>query len=78
MTFEAKDNRTVQDTKTAMKSLLYKSKDCLYENKNLLVSLACSLLYSAVLLFSVIAQPVMETGGQKMPDEWIDKDTDIK
>jgi oligogalacturonide lyase len=25
--------------------------------------------------FVVFAQPVMETGGQKMPDEWIDKDT---
>lgn len=24
---------------------------------------------------TVTAQPVMETGGQKMPDEWIDKDT---
>lgn len=23
----------------------------------------------------IVAQPVMETGGQKMPDEWIDKDT---
>jgi oligogalacturonide lyase len=27
---------------------------------------------------SVLAQPVMETGGQKMPDEWIDKDTHHK
>src|SRR5258705_8954574 len=26
----------------------------------------------------VFAQPVMETGGQKMPDEWIDKDTKHK
>ena len=25
-----------------------------------------------------VAQPVMETGGQKMPDEWIDKDTHHK
>ena len=24
---------------------------------------------------SLYAQPVMETGGQKMPDEWIDKST---
>jgi oligogalacturonide lyase len=24
---------------------------------------------------SVFSQPVLETGGQKMPDEWIDKDT---
>jgi len=27
---------------------------------------------------SVFAQPVMETGGQKMPDEWIDKSTGHK
>jgi oligogalacturonide lyase len=26
----------------------------------------------------VIAQPILETGGQKMPDEWIDKDTKHK
>src|SRR6478672_3146823 len=26
----------------------------------------------------LIAQPVLETGGQKMPDEWIDKDTHHK
>jgi oligogalacturonide lyase len=26
----------------------------------------------------LLAQPVMETGGQKMPDEWIDKDTKHK
>ena len=24
---------------------------------------------------TVFAQPLLETGGQKMPDEWIDKDT---
>ncbi len=30
------------------------------------------------LLNTVHAQPVMETGGQKMPDEWIDKDTKHK
>lgn len=28
--------------------------------------------------FSPIAQPVMETGGQKMPNEWVDKDTKHK
>lgn len=28
--------------------------------------------------FSLYAQPVMETGGQKMPDEWIDKSTEHK
>lgn len=27
---------------------------------------------------TILAQPVMETGGQKMPDEWIDKDTKHK
>ena len=33
----------------------------------------------AILLsFSAFAQPVMETGGQKMPAEWIDKDTKRK
>lgn len=38
--------------------------------KNALL-LACSLTG----LLSLAAQPVLETGGQKMPDEWIDKDT---
>jgi len=35
------------------------------------------LLTIAILHFSVMlyAQPLLETGGQKMPDEWIDKDT---
>jgi len=34
---------------------------------------------AAVLFSSVLcAQPVMETGGQKMPNEWIDKDTHHK
>lgn len=28
--------------------------------------------------YSALAQPVMETGGQKMPDEWIDKTTGHK
>lgn len=38
------------------------------------------LLISGLALSSsfVFAQPVMETGGQKMPDEWIDKDTKHK
>lgn len=39
----------------------------------------CLLIVSLVLLSKfVFAQPVMETGGQKMPDEWIDKDTKHK
>src|SRR5215208_7186603 len=32
-------------------------------------------LFFLLLSFSAIAQPVLETGGQKMPNEWIDKDT---
>lgn len=32
----------------------------------------------AVTALSLSAQPVMETGGQKMPDEWIDKSTGHK
>jgi oligogalacturonide lyase len=40
--------------------------------------------YSLIFFFTIItipvlyAQPVMETGGQKMPDEWIDKSTGHK
>jgi oligogalacturonide lyase len=39
--------------------------------------LSLSLLASAILPLAAISQslPAMETGGQKMPDEWIDKDT---
>ena len=33
------------------------------------------LCLSLSLTFPVQAQPVLETGGKKMPDEWIDKDT---
>jgi oligogalacturonide lyase len=36
-----------------------------------------SLLF-LLLFISAGAQPVLETGGQKMPDEWIDKDTKHK
>jgi oligogalacturonide lyase len=35
-------------------------------------------LCSFLIVRSAFAQPVMETGGQKMPDEWIDKDTKHK
>lgn len=38
-------------------------------------SLFSFLVFSSIYLF---AQPVMETGGQKMPDEWIDKTTGHK
>jgi oligogalacturonide lyase len=48
------------------------------ENKKNFLSL--SLVFAWLLLFflDVAAQPVMETGGQKMPAEWIDKDTHHK
>lgn len=36
------------------------------------------LLALVCLNLQAIAQPMMETGGQKMPDEWIDKDTKHK
>ena len=31
-----------------------------------------------LICFPIFAQPIMETGGQKMPDEWIDKSTGHK
>lgn len=37
-----------------------------------------SILVSVCLSIESTAQPVMETGGQKMPNEWIDKDTKHK
>lgn len=43
--------------------------------KKLLFAAATFLFLQSQTLF---AQPVMETGGQKMPDEWIDKDTKRK
>src|ERR1041384_8532018 len=36
---------------------------------------SCVSVFFSILLH---AQPLMETGGQKMPDEWIDKDTKHK
>lgn len=36
------------------------------------------LLFSANLFFSLSAQPLLETGGKKMPETWIDKDTHHK
>jgi oligogalacturonide lyase len=39
---------------------------------------ALSLLVSIFTSIISLAQPVMETGGQKMPDEWIDKTTGHK
>jgi oligogalacturonide lyase len=35
-------------------------------------------LFFSLISFSAAAQEVMETGGQKMPDQWIDKDTKHK
>jgi len=35
----------------------------------------CLFLFISLLQSFAGAQPVLETGGQKMPDEWIDKDT---
>src|SRR3982751_1883033 len=48
-------------------------------NKRFLFSFH-SVLFTTLLLNSTVvsAQPVMETGGQKMPDEWIDRDTHHK
>ncbi|WP_276503787.1 oligogalacturonate lyase family protein [Terrimonas pollutisoli] len=37
-----------------------------------------NILVSFFLTLQAAAQPVMETGGRKMPDEWIDKDTKHK
>ena len=45
--------------------------------KKLLPSIAL-LSLSIVAYYHAAAQPVLETGGQKMPDEWIDKDTHHK
>jgi oligogalacturonide lyase len=70
--------RIVQDTKPALNSLFYT------------LILACMFkifFYARVILIivyvfinqsSFFAQPVMETSGQKMPNEWIDKTTGHK
>ena len=42
------------------------------------VSLVLCFVFSFFLVVMTSAQPVMETGGQKMPDEWIDKSTGHK
>ncbi|MEI9806885.1 MAG: oligogalacturonate lyase family protein [Bacteroidota bacterium] len=48
--------------------------------KTMFYRLVICLLIAALTLYSkfVFAQPVMETGGQPMPDEWIDKTTNHK
>lgn len=43
-----------------------------------LIQYATLLLLSIIAYYHISAQPVMATGGQKMPDEWIDKDTHHK
>src|SRR5437868_6096527 len=40
--------------------------------------LICTVVMLSLYSRPLFAQPVMETGGQKMPDEWIDKDTKHK
>jgi oligogalacturonide lyase len=47
-------------------------------NKTLSLFLCLLAITISSIKTSVTAQPVMETGGQKMPDEWIDKDTHHK
>ncbi|MCW3093952.1 MAG: hypothetical protein JWP81_5021 [Ferruginibacter sp.] len=36
------------------------------------------LIFSTIICCNIAAQPVLETGGKKMPDTWIDKDTHHK
>jgi len=48
------------------------------KSKNLTPVLRLLIIIFSSIYSSVIAQPVMETGGQKMPDVWIDKDTHHK
>src|SRR6187401_3863568 len=42
-----------------------------------IIRLLTSLIFSSISL-SVFAQPLVETGGQKMPNEWIDRSTGHK
>jgi oligogalacturonide lyase len=48
------------------------------KNKKLIFSLSLAFASQVLFMTNVFAQPVMETGGQKMPSEWIDKDTHHK
>jgi hypothetical protein len=58
-------------------TLLFLNADVMIDRK---FSLALYLITLVTSIFSnnVIAQPTMETGGQKMPDEWLDKSTGHK
>src|SRR5712672_2163618 len=70
--------RTVQDTNEAMKYVLYSLK--IADMKIISYRVVICVLVATLTLLStfVFAQPVMETGGQKMPDEWIDNQTKHK
>ncbi len=48
------------------------------KKKKLLLSFCLAFALHLLFFLHAIAQPVMETGGQKMPPEWIDKDTHHK
>ena len=43
-----------------------------------LLSISIFFLFLIITNLPIIAQPVLETGGTKMPDEWVDKDTHHK
>src|SRR5688572_8486424 len=55
-----------------------------FHNHLLSISIACVMntikfsLFLLLISFNSVAQTVMETGGKKMPDEWIDQDTKHK
>jgi oligogalacturonide lyase len=72
------NNRIVQDTKKPAKDVLYRLK--LANMKTIPSRIFIYLLIASLSLLAkpVFAQPLMETGGQKMPDEWIDKSTGHK
>jgi oligogalacturonide lyase len=48
------------------------------KSKNFPLAFCLFVIVFSSINISLIAQPVMETGGQKMPDEWIDKSTGHK
>ncbi len=68
------NSRIVQDNQTGLKALLYQLQIC--HMNSLKISLPFFLFI--MISFPSYAQPMMETGGQKMPDEWIDKSTGHK
>jgi oligogalacturonide lyase len=48
------------------------------ENKKIIFSLSLAFAWQVLFVTNAFAQPILETGGQKMPAEWIDKDTKHK